>query len=100
MRETAWDWQFDFHHAMKIETSRLDFLPCPVLLWLWSGRLTLFSLSSDHERVALGNEEGLFVIHVTKDGKIHSLRSVLCYLFCVTYFIFHWAALNMLALMN
>lgn len=23
---------------------------------------------SDHERVALGNEEGLFVIHVTKDG--------------------------------
>ncbi|KTF97915.1 hypothetical protein cypCar_00004443 [Cyprinus carpio] len=23
----------------------------------------------DHERVALGNEEGLFVIHVTKDGK-------------------------------
>ncbi|XP_017157615.1 serine/threonine-protein kinase MRCK alpha [Poecilia reticulata] len=24
----------------------------------------------DHERVALGNEEGLFVIHVTKDGKI------------------------------
>lgn len=30
----------------------------------------LFCLS-DHERVALGNEEGLFVIHVTKDGKIH-----------------------------
>lgn len=28
-----------------------------------------FVLPSDHERVALGNEEGLFVIHVTKDGK-------------------------------
>lgn len=28
-------------------------------------------LPSDHERVALGNEEGLFVIHVTKDGKNH-----------------------------
>lgn len=24
---------------------------------------------SDHERIALGNEEGLFVVHVTKDGK-------------------------------
>ena len=24
----------------------------------------------DHERIALGNEEGLFVVHVTKDGKI------------------------------
>ncbi|PKU35867.1 serine threonine-protein kinase mrck alpha [Limosa lapponica baueri] len=23
----------------------------------------------DHERIALGNEEGLFVVHVTKDGK-------------------------------
>lgn len=28
---------------------------------------------SDHERVALGNEEGLFVIHVTKDGESHYL---------------------------
>uniref|UniRef100_A0A3Q1EN84 Serine/threonine-protein kinase MRCK alpha n=1 Tax=Acanthochromis polyacanthus TaxID=80966 RepID=A0A3Q1EN84_9TELE len=29
----------------------------------------------DHERVALGNEEGLFVIHVTKDGnaKVHHI---------------------------
>lgn len=25
--------------------------------------------SVDHERIALGNEEGLFVVHVTKDGK-------------------------------
>lgn len=24
---------------------------------------------TDHERIALGNEEGLFVVHVTKDGK-------------------------------
>lgn len=23
----------------------------------------------DHERIALGNEEGLFVVHITKDGK-------------------------------
>uniref|UniRef100_A0A3P8P4K4 Serine/threonine-protein kinase MRCK alpha n=1 Tax=Astatotilapia calliptera TaxID=8154 RepID=A0A3P8P4K4_ASTCA len=28
----------------------------------------------DHERVALGNEEGLFVIHVTKDGRICIIR--------------------------
>lgn len=26
-------------------------------------------LVADHERIALGNEEGLFVVHVTKDGK-------------------------------
>lgn len=41
--------------------------------------IIIFSFSfltvSDHERIALGNEEGLFVVHVTKDGK--SIRFIL-----------------------
>lgn len=42
-------------------------------------------LPSDHERVALGNEEGLFVIHVTKDGKNHlKSRFFFCFFFNVT----------------
>ncbi|KAF2986672.1 hypothetical protein EK904_013454 [Melospiza melodia maxima] len=28
----------------------------------------------DHERIALGNEEGLFVVHVTKDGRNRHVR--------------------------
>lgn len=37
----------------------------------------LYCLSSlDHERVALGNEEGLYVVHVTKDGMFICLDSL------------------------
>lgn len=31
--------------------------------------------SLDHERVALGNEEGLYVVHVTKDGESMCLNA-------------------------
>lgn len=46
---------------------------CPFLSLHWhiNNSLPLSPLPPDHERVALGNEEGLFVIHVTKDGEIH-----------------------------
>lgn len=31
----------------------------------------------DHERIALGNEEGLFVVHVTKDGRGNIVEKIL-----------------------
>uniref|UniRef100_A0A3P8T9D5 Serine/threonine-protein kinase MRCK alpha n=1 Tax=Amphiprion percula TaxID=161767 RepID=A0A3P8T9D5_AMPPE len=48
----------------------------------------------DHERVALGNEEGLFVIHVTKDGKKSSIFSSGFMLTCLVSCLRKWAFLT------
>lgn len=66
--------------SLEIETSGLEcFLPFSVPLLPLN--FPSSPLPPDHERVALGNEEGLFVIHVTKDGKIHCNGCFLDHLF-------------------
>lgn len=65
--------------------------------WVQNNILTYISyfiLFPDHERIALGNEEGLYVIHVTKDGRPLAvlMKAVVVYLFfswlhfCIYFF--------------
>lgn len=52
----------------------LSLLFCEFYIFLPNKKSFIFMSYIDHERIALGNEEGLFVVHVTKDGKRKLLR--------------------------
>lgn len=60
-------WQLFCQKRHTYSCSSLLFQLSTLQIDLWLSHRLCFP-SSDHERVALGNEEGLFVIHVTKDG--------------------------------